>query len=165
MTASLVVSVAAGIMVFLLLHVTIWRCAPDNSPRILLLGLLTAVGVVVSVLIDMVLGKGNGLELCAVVWIDASLGAFYIVFYSALARSVSITLLARLLYCGAQPLPLEALVDEYASSSRFEDRIRMMHESGFAQLSANSVTLTDKGFRLARWAKVLGRVLGSGLEG
>lgn len=165
MTASFMVSVAAGVMVFLLLHVTIWRCAPDNSPRIMLLGLLTAVGIVVSVLIDMVLGKGNGLELCAVVWIDFSLGAFYIVFYSALARSVSITLLARLLYCGTQPLALDALVDEYASSPRFEDRIRLMHESGLTRLSVNSVRLTDKGFRLARWAKVLGRVAGNGLEG
>lgn len=165
MTVSFVMSVAAGIIAFLLLHVTIWRYAPDNSPRIILLGFLTAIGIIVSVLIDMMLGKGNGLELCAIVWVDVSLGIFYVIFYSALARSVSITLLARLLYCGAQPMSLDALVDEYASSPRFEDRIRVMHQSGLAQLSANSVRLTDKGLRLARWVKALGRVVGNGLEG
>lgn len=165
MTNSLVVSVAAGVMAFLLLHVTIWRWAPDNSPRIMLLGVLTGVGIAVSAVIDIELGNWNALELCAVLWIDASLGVFYIVFYSFLARSVSITLLARLLYCGTQPLSLDAMVDEYASSSRFEDRIRLMHESGLTRLSTNSVSLTNKGFRLARWVKTLGRVVGNGLEG
>lgn len=165
MAASFVMSVAAGVIAFLLLHVTIWRYAPDNSPRIILLSLLAAVGIIVSVLTDMALGKGNGLELCAIVWVDASLGIFYIIFYSALARSVSITLLARLLYCGAQPMSLDALVHEYTSSPRFEDRIRVMHQSGLAQLSANSVKLTDRGFRLARWVKFLGHVLGNGLAG
>jgi hypothetical protein len=163
-TDSVAVSVAAGIVAFLLLHVTIWRWAPDNSPRIVLLGLLAVAGLAVSAAADGMLG-GNSLEVCAVLWIDAFLAVFYVIFYSALARSVSLTLLARMLSSGAQPLSVDALVREYASSPRFEDRIRVMHASGLAQLSPNSVRLTDKGARLARWAKALGRVAGGGLEG
>lgn len=165
MTVSLVVSVAIGGVVLLLLHVMVWRWAPDNSPRVILLGLLTTIGILISGVIDAVLTNGDSLEVCAVVWIAVSLGVFYIIFYVGLARSVSLTLLARLRGCGAQSLPLNALVDEYASSSRFEDRIRVMHKTGLAQLSADSVNLTDKGFKLARWAKVLGRAAGIGVEG
>jgi len=163
-TSSVGISLAAGIVSFLLLHVAIWRLAPDNSPRIMLLGLLAAFGMAVSALTDRMLG-GDGLEVCAVLWIDVFLGIFYVIFYSALARSVSLTLLARVLSSGAQPLSADALVNDYASSSRFEDRIRVMQEIGFAQCSSNSVRLTDKGFRLARCVKALGRVIGSGLEG
>jgi hypothetical protein len=163
-TYSIGASIAAGIVSFLLLHVAIWRLAPDNSPRIMLLGLLAMVGIAVSALTDVMLG-GSGLEVCAVLWIDMFLGVFYTIFYSALARSVSLTLLSRVLSSGVQPLSLDALVNEYAASPRFEDRIRVMQEIGFAQLSANSVRLTDKGFRLARCIKALGRVMGSGLEG
>jgi hypothetical protein len=162
---AVVISVLAGMLSFLVLHVAIWRWVPGNSPRVMLIGFLALVGMTISAVTDMAVGRGNGLEICAVLWIDVFLAVVYVLFYSALARSVSLTLLSRLLSSGAQSLSVDALVNEYASSPRFEDRIRVMHEIGFAQLSSNSVRLTDKGFRLARWARALGRVMGSGLEG
>lgn len=165
MNSSIVGAVAAGMTTFLLLHVVIWRAAPSNSPRILLLGLLAAVGILVSLLVGLLLAGLNAFVLCAVLWIDLFAVILYMFVYAGLARSVSVTLLSRLLRCGDQPLDFNALVEEYSSSSRFDDRIRLMHRSGLVRLSENSVALTGRGSALARWAKLMGQVVGGGLEG
>lgn len=164
MSISFAISVAAGATVFLLLHVGIWRAVPANSPRMALLGLLVLVGIGASLALDFAVG-GGGLELWAVAWTGASFGVFYIVFYTVLARSVSLTLLARMLQGGNRPIPLSDLIQEYTSSARFDDRIQLMHESGFTRRTADSVALTAKGARMARWAKGLSCVFGHGLEG
>jgi hypothetical protein len=158
-------SVAAGIAAFLVLHVVIWRASPSNSPRILLLALLAGVGVVVSLLVDVLAGGFNGFELCAVLWIDIFAIIFYMFVYAGVARSVSVTLLSRLLKCQDRPLDFHTLVEEYTLSSRFEDRIRLMEKNGLVRLGEGAVRLTWQGLALARGAKVLGQVLGDGLKG
>jgi len=89
----------------------------------------------------------------------------YLFVYAGLSRSVSITLLARLLESGPRPLDLGALSREYSNSSRFEDRIHLMNESGLLQVEGSSVRFTAKGLRLARGSQWLSRILSSGLEG
>jgi hypothetical protein len=165
MTGSLLWSLVAGMTVFLALHIGLWRASPSNNPRILLLGLLVGVGLAVSVLVDLILNRTDALEWCAVLWINGFLGVLYLVFYSALARSVSLTLLIRLWQAGPPPPAMQALVEEYTSSNRFEDRIQLMHDSGFTRPTAGSIALTGRGVLMARWARGLGRVLGHGLEG
>lgn len=165
MTGSIVYAVATGMVALVLLHMVIWRTVPSNSPRILLLGFLAGVGIVVSLLVNLLLTGFSAFELCAVLWFDSFAVIFYVFFYSGIARSVSVTILTRLLHCGDRPLDFNTLVEEYALSSRFEDRIELMNKSGLVRLSENSVTLTRKGLVLARYAKVLGQVIGSGLQG
>jgi len=160
-----VASVAAGVAAFLVLHVVIWRALPSNSPRILLLALLAVVGVVISLIVNLLVGEINGFELCAVLWIDIFAIIFYMFVYAGVARSVSVTLLSRLLDCHNRPLDFHTLVEEYTSSSRFEDRIRLMEKNGLVRLGEDSVRLTWQGLALARGAKVLGQVLGDGLKG
>lgn len=165
MSASFLTSVGAGAVFFLLLHVGIWRAVPDNSPRMTLLGVLMLVGIGASLAVDAALGIRDGLELWAVAWTGASLGVIYIIFYSGVARSVSLTLLARVLRDGTRPVRLSDLVQEYEASARFEDRIRLMHESDLIRLSGDMAALTDRGVRLARWSRGLSRIIGNGLEG
>lgn len=130
-----------------------------------LLGALLAVGIGVALALDYAFGQGGGPELCAVLWTGMSCSVFYVIFYSVLARSVSLTLLARIFQAGPSPLLLNELVKEYAASDRFEDRIRLMHKSGLVRLTGGAIALTDRGAWLARVAKRLGRVVGNGLEG
>lgn len=165
MPNSVINSVIAGTGTFLLLHVAVWRARPSNSPRMFLLFLLAATGAGISVIVDVWLTGFRGLELFAVLCFELSAITLYFFVYAGLARSVSITLLSWLLSSGDRLVTLDTLADRYESSSRFEDRIRLMHNSGFLVLSDNSATLTRKGAALAHLAKALGRVIGDGLRG
>lgn len=164
-TLQIVQAVMAGLAVFLLLHVAIWRAAPSNAPRIMLLGLLAAVGTGSSVLGYRLLGGAGGTALCAIVGIDAFAITLYLFVYAGVARSVSVTLLSRLLHCAGGSLDFETLVDEYTASLRFEDRIQLMRRSGLVRVSGGSVRLTRKGIVLSRGAKWVGRLTCSDLDG
>lgn len=119
----------------------------------------------ISLLVSLGIAGFNGFELCAVLWIDSFAVVLYMFVYAGLARSVSVTILSRLIECGGRPLDFDTLVGEYALSSRFDDRIQLMEKNGLVRFAADSVTLTKKGFALARAAKGLGEVFGSGLRG
>jgi hypothetical protein len=164
-TGSFLLAVATAMATLFVLHVAIWRLRPANSPRMTLLFLLVCVSTGISLLVDLVIGQGGVLEAWAVLWTDLSLAVFYVIVYSVLARSVSVTLLGRMLQEGCNRITIEELVKEYESSSRFEDRVRLLCNSGLARLSQDSLVLTAKGFRLARCAKAVGAVIGRGLEG
>ncbi len=165
MSITVMTSLVAGTAVFALLHVGVWRAFPSNEPLMTLLGMLLAVSIGAAMALDYAFGQGGSLELCAVLWTGVSCGVFYVIFYSGLARSVSLTLLGRLFQAGPHPLLLDELVQEYATSDRFEDRVRLMHESGLVRLSGDSVELTKRGARVAHWSRGLGRIVGNRLEG
>lgn len=157
-------SVTTGMGIFLVTHVAVWRTLPSGSPRIGLLSALAAMGVVISLLTVLLVG-GLLPELFAVASIDFLLVVLYLFVYAGVARSVSLTLVARLLVEPGHTVAFGTLLDEYTSSSRFEDRLRLMGESGLLLISEDRVDLTVKGVRMARWARFLGRTVGDGLAG
>lgn len=157
-------SVAAGIALFVVLHVTIWRAAPSNAPRILLLGLLAGVGTLTSVGVS-VATTGASANVWIALWIDSFIFVCYAFVYAGVARSVSVTLLGRVRQAGARPLQLSTLADEYAESSRFEDRLDLMHRSGLVAMSGDVVTITPHGHRVARWTERASRAIASRMEG
>lgn len=163
--SSVFLSVFMGMVFFLIPHILVWRVNPANTPRIKLLGLLAVVGVALSVGIDLVFVGINPTELTAVLWIDLFVVTAYFFFYCGIVRSVSVTLLARLLQVSGEPIDFESLVREYASSSCFEDRIKLMEKSGFVRYSDGIVHLTPRGSALARWTKKMSRMIGDGLKG
>jgi hypothetical protein len=158
-------SVALGAVLFLLLHVVIWRAFPSNDPRILSLGGLGLVGIGTSILSLAFLRSLNLVAFFDVVAFDLFWAILYLFVYAGLSRSVSITLLARLLESGPRAVDLGILSKEYSESSRFEDRIQLMHENGLLQIKGNSVKFTTKGLRLARGSQWLSHILSSSLDG
>ena len=158
-------SVLVGMGAFLLLHLWLWRARPSQAPRIVLLGCLGLGGIVAAGVSYRLLGGGDGVGLCAVVWTILFLVIAYVFVYAGIARSVSLTLLTRLLESGNRPMEVERVVEEYAASSRFEDRIRVMQATGLVERSGTTVRLTRKGGRWARGAQRVGRWLGDGLKG
>ena len=163
-TTHLIGSVLAGVGLFAILHIAIWRARPSNTPRVVVLGCLALAGLMVSGWTAVWLGRLTTVELCAVLWIDLFVFIAYFFVYAGMARSVSVTLLSRLRHCH-QPIHVETLVTEYARSSRFEDRIGLMNQSGLVQWSGNTVTLTAAGRRLARLTRALSRLITGGLKG
>ena len=121
--------------------------------------------MLVSIGINLLLSGLNAFELCTVLWIHFSLVIFYMFLYVHLARSVSVTLVSWLYRSGDQGLKVETLVQRYSASSRFEDRIQVMHDGGLLHLTQNTATLTPKGRLLALVSELLGRALGEGLKG
>lgn len=165
MEASVVVPVASGVGAFLTSHVLVWRVAPSNAPRIGWLAGLALMGMAVSAAVAAARGRADVLTLCSIVWIELLAVIGYLFVYAGIARSVSVTLLARLLSAGKRPVALPVLVEEYAASSRFDDRIGLMDRGGLVRVRSGSVALTPRGRRLARLADRLSRVVSGGLEG
>ena len=164
MPVRIIAAVMLGMGSWVGCHVGLWRLKPSNAPRMLLLGLLSLAGLAVSLAFGMAM-RADTLELWVVVWVDLFVTIGYCYVYAGLARSVSVTLLARLRRCDGGSLPFETLVEEYAGSSRFEDRLRVMDEAGLIHLSGCVVTLTPQGRWLGRGAWVLSRALGGYLQG
>ncbi len=165
MVCQIAIPSIAGIGVFLLAHIVWWRVFPSSNPRILLLAALAVLGIAVAALTSISFFDFSLLALFAAVCVDCSLVIFYLFFYAGIARSVSVTLLSRLLDAEEQVLDFDALVKEYSLSSRFEDRIDLMHQSGLVRVTGVEVSITDKGGLLGTWARRLGRLIGEGLEG
>lgn len=162
---SIALSVCIGMAAVAILHVAIWRMSPSPNPRFGLLGRLALGGVGLSVLANGLLAGFNGPDLCAVVWIDALAVAGYFFVYAGVARSVSMTLLSRLLRCQGGLLDLETLVSEYAASARFEDRVEVMRKIGLLRVAGKTVALTPKGAAVSRGVQVLSTLTCSDMRG
>jgi len=158
-------AVALGVGVFFLLHIVVWRATPSYHPRMWLLALLAMNGLLISVLTCLVLAPWDGRRLFGVIWMDVFLFLLYFFTYAGLIRSVSITLLGRLLAGGNKPESFQVLFEEYSASERFEDRLRVLDKSGLLRLEGSYVILTSKGTRWARWTTILSQIAGVGLRG
>ena len=159
------VSAATGVTVFFACHLAVWRAQPSDNPRVILLGFLAVLGLAVSLAAALYMVGFDAVALSAVVWINGFVVVLYFFVYAGIARSVSVTLLDRVGSSGRDHVPLWELVEEYAGSSRFEDRIELMRQSDLVRVAGGRVELTTRGQRLARVSKVLGRLLGDGLQG
>ena len=158
-------AVALGFLAFFFSHVVLWRRRPSNSPRIFLLAGLAGGGMVVSSFFySLAASRFNGAVLCAILWTDLFFMIAYVFFYAGAARSVSVTLLTRILESGA-PVKFQTLLEEYVSSGRFEDRIRLMETIGLMRTSGENVMLTPVGFSCARTLQKAARLLVAPLEG
>ncbi|MBI4354253.1 MAG: hypothetical protein HY595_03350 [Candidatus Omnitrophica bacterium] len=158
-------SVAIGLGVFFLLHVLIWRARPSNAPRIVRLTGLAVMGMVVAGWMAVGVNRLPWIDACAVLWLTGFWSTLYFFIYAGLARSVSVTLLSRLLPHRAESVEFDTLLEEYVASRRFDDRIRLMHDTGLLRLEEESVSLTPVGRALSRGAQRLTRLLGGALEG
>lgn len=161
----LAVSILLGLGFFFLLHIAIWRALPSVHPRMLLLALLAVGGLIVSALLEIAWAGWDRLALWGLMWVEIFLFLFYFFTYAGLIRSVSITLLSRLLVSPRGRERFEVLAQEYDASERFEDRLRVMAASGLIEMNGPLVTLTPKGTRWARWTKRLSQMAGVGLRG
>lgn len=161
----IVISVAVGVVAFLTAHVIVWRAFPSDAPRIGLLAALSAGGIALSAAVQVLQRDLALIELYAVFSVDVLLAVLYLFIYAGISRSVSVTLIARLHAHRDAGLDFRTLLEEYAASSRFEDRLRLMATSGLLRLEGESALLTRRGTRLARCAKVLARALGTELSG
>lgn len=164
MTASDVLGpVGAGLATFFFLHIALWRAAPSNSPRMSRLALLAGVALMVSAAASTRRSGADSLAIWPVVWFDVFAIVLYVFVYAGLARSVSTTLLGRLLQ--AERIPFAAFAAEYAASSRFEDRLRLMHRAGLVVMAGEHVHLTRRGANLARVCELAARATAGRLEG
>lgn len=159
-------AVTGGMGLFLALHVLLWRRNPSTRPRILLLWLLGAIGGAMSLF---VFHRLRGLDLvfaAVLLWLDAFVLIFYSFFYAGISRSVSVTLLAKILQAGNRPVKFDTLVAGYIGSARFSDRLKLMEQLEMIAISAdNHVSLKPKGRTLALVIKYLSAALGVTVEG
>jgi len=162
---SIALPVLTGMAALVILHVAIWRMSPSPDPRVGLLGRLALGGVGLSVLANGFLAGFNGPDLCAVLWIDALAVTCYFFVYAGVARSVSMTLLSRLLRCQGGSLDVETLVNEYAASARFEDRVEVMRRIGLVRVAGKTVALTPKGVAVSRGVRMLSTLMCSDVRG
>lgn len=148
------------------LHIALWRAAPSNTPRIRLLGILGLAGLVASGAIVVMVQGWDLYALTAAIWINTFCVTLYVFFYAGLSRSVSVTVLERLLASPTHRADFATLVADYSASARFEDRVRLMDHTGLVTIdSSGTVVATLKGIRLGRAAQFLGRSVGGGLHG
>ena len=161
---TVIAAVTAGMALFLLAHVMIWRARPSNAPRFLLLGGLAVLGLTVSLAAAWWF-SGDAVTLWAVAWIDSLCLVVYGVGYSGIARSVSLTLLGRLLEAGNTPLDINELTAQYVASSRFEDRITQLRRAGWLRTHNGSIALTPRGAALCRRARALSWFMAGELRG
>jgi hypothetical protein len=162
---SLTVPVLFGIFFFQAMHVLIWRWRPSHSPRIYLMTVLMAVSLLASVIFHSMFWPADPAEQFAIVSVGICAEMGYLYFYSGLARSVSLTILARLSGKGQPMLSLSNLVDDYLQSSRFEDRLEVMRQSGWITVTDGLVRLTERGRLVARGVRFISTLLCGGLEG
>ncbi|GEM_PF-1631730 len=160
----ILITTAWGTGLFLVGHIAVWRAKPSNTPRVALLCALALAGMAASVAADAARWGFEPVVFWSTLWIEAFLVVVYLFLYSGLARSVSVTLLCRLLG-RERVVSFAGLVEEYDRSSRFEDRIRLMADSGLVRCEGDRVTLTPKGDALARWTRRISRSIGDGLGG
>ena len=159
------VAVTIGLAIFLGSHVLIWKRMPLDTPRIFLLAGLGIFGIGMSILADIILSGFSLLRLSFVVWVDLFFVILYMFIYAGIARSVSLTILSRIYEIEGNFLEFDSAILEYGESSRFEERISLMEDSGFLELTNDKVTLTPKGTFLAQGATFLSWILGTRLQG
>ncbi len=165
MEKTVLISVMIGMIVFLGLHLAFWRRSSSNSPRMILLAALAGIGLGATALAQIFSNGLKPVPLFTALWIDAFLLISYFFVYAGVCRSVSVTLISRLMRAEGQTVDFGVLVEEYVRSTRFEDRIRLMDRSGWVQLSGSSVRITPKGLAVARVVRFLSRATGREMEG
>ncbi|MBI4668344.1 MAG: hypothetical protein HY747_04025 [Elusimicrobia bacterium] len=166
MLGTVIFSAAIGMNFFLLGHFCIWRLFPADSPRIVLISEIGAAGMLISSAACWFLPQGNqSAAVISVLWLDIFFLIFYLFIYAGIARSVSVTILIGLLEKEKGTLKLDKLIDEYAVSPRFKDRVALMEKSGLVKTSGDGIQITKKGFYLAGGARCLACLIGGGLEG
>lgn len=161
----ILLSVGAGVALFGVLHVVMWRAAPSNSPRMLLLGGLATVGCAASAAAAVAGRGGLTIDIWIVLWIDSFFFVLYAFVYAGIARSVSVTLLGRIAEERAGSVHLSVLAGEYEQSSRFYNRLELMHRWGLVSVKGNLVSLTPHGSRVARWTERASSAIATRLEG
>lgn len=155
--------VVVGLGVFFVLHVGLWRAAPSNRPRVGRLTAIAGIALAISVAASVWTSAGLTLAIWPIFWIETFVVVLYVFVYAGLARSVSATLLARIQTSGR--IRFDRFAEEYAASSRFEDRLQLLHDVGLVRISEAGVTLTDRGARFARICELAARLTASRLEG
>ena len=166
MTGSLLgISLAAGVIVGLGLHLAVWRARPSTRPRIRLLAGLAALSLAASVATYALLGGRSGVELCALLWIETFLMIAYFFVYAGVARSVSVTILSSVLRAPDGQVRFAELLDSYERSSRFADRLALMAEHGLVEIRGQRVSLAPRGAALSRVVSLLNRLTATELQG
>lgn len=158
-------SVGISLALFLGLHVLIWRASPSSDPRIRRLAVLGLVSLGVAAAAYTLLAGVDAAALCAVVWIELFLIISYFFVYAGVARSVSVTILARLVEVPEGVVSFDALVEGYRRSSRFADRIALMEKNRLVRRDGETVHLTPRGRVFSRGMCVLSRLTAARLEG
>jgi len=150
--------------VYYVIHVIYWRAVPSNSPRMILLALLSVAGVILSIFLAFAEGKTGPVALFHVLSMDAFLFIFYVYGYAGVCRSVSVTLLQWADEKGR--FALSEFVDRYEKSSRLEDRLAVMEKMRWIERTGGQVVLAEKGRRLLKLVRrISSRVAIAGLEG
>ena len=149
-----------------ILHILIWRLFPSNHPRFGILGWILLVGYLVSVAVDAYLSGLAPSEQYVIFGLHFFFDVGYVLFfYPGISRSVSVTLMAWLLESDDGVMSLDEINQRYGSSSRFEDRVQMLHDHHFLRFENGSATLRAKGRFIGWMCEVAGRILGTGMEG
>ena len=158
-------AVLIGMVMFLGMHLILWRHQVSERPRLGQLGVLAIIGIGIT-LADIIWQAGwNTPLLIAGLWIDLFIVISYFAVYALLVRSVSITLLSRLRRAPGESVLFESLVHDYSDSAQFESRVRVMDASGFVRLSPDAVELTPRGAWVAQSARVISGAICAPLEG
>ncbi|MED5578498.1 MAG: hypothetical protein VX794_00520 [Nitrospinota bacterium] len=159
----IMISSLSGMFLFLLIHITLWRISPSNTPRMSLLFLLVIIGIVCSVIVHSFFFNTNIVSIASTVWMDIFFIICYLFLYAGLSRSVSLTLLEKI--SKSKSINFLTLVKDYESSIRFLDRMDLMEKNGYIKISDDMVTIEPKGRRLISITKMFGRLVGVSLEG
>ncbi len=157
--------VAAGLSIAAVLQILVWRSAPSNSPRISLIFIFLCLGLCVSLVVSALTQGLHADAFLAVFSYSVLADVLYIFLYTVACRSVSMTLLIRMGTLPEERVSLDQLTMEYVSSTRFDDRIHVMVDSGWVEFKEGFAVLTPRGAGVARLMRRISSFLSGGLEG
>ncbi|MCG3205124.1 MAG: hypothetical protein KCHDKBKB_01841 [Elusimicrobia bacterium] len=160
---NIVIESVFGFVLFLIVHVFLWRKKPSNEPRIILLSIVMFSTLLGLGLFSSNRSDGNINHIFTVLCFEIFLFTLYAYFYSGICRSVSITLLTQLMK--SPTLNIESLTQEYARSSRFEDRLVVMEQMGVLKISNGNAQLTQQGNIITRVILFISWMISGKLEG
>lgn len=159
------ISLAMGLLSFLGFHLLRWRLQPSSQPRIVRLTLLGLFGTGVAEGVHFAWVGWQPLASVAILWYSIFGVVTYLFFYAGIVRSVSLTVLAKLLRSPSPSLSFEALLEAYDRSTGFEGRLDALEAAGWIRRSGDQILLTGTGARIAQATGRLARLLGGELEG
>lgn len=163
--SSILLAEATGFGAFLVAHLWMWSRKSSSDPRIGRIMTLMAAGWIVSIAVYSFLEQLSAESFYVLTGISAGIYVLYLYFYSGICRSVSVTLLIHIDDARSKIVSFPALVSDYTSSSRFEDRIDVMRRAGFVDVNASGVELTPKGKKAAKTIRIASSIICGGLEG
>ena len=131
------------------------RLWPQQSPAIL--AVLMAAGIIALSAV-----ASLGIPLDANYWRVCFTTTFFILIYlmvfGATYKSISLRILNDLWQSGSRRLPVEFIFQRYIEKESFSARVQVMLEHGWATQSAQGITLSAKGQRLARLVRFIQRL-------